>query len=575
MQNHVIAQVFDEIADYLEIAGENSFKIRAYRRAAEAVATYASPIEDAAEEGTLREIEGLGEATAAKVQEYLATGKVRYLERLRDEYPHSLLGLLRVPNLGPKKVAQLYRERNISSVEELVAALDENKLAGLSGFGPKTIENIRQGVARLAEMTTRLPIGDALPVAGNIVLALAGREVADRIEIAGSLRRGCDTVGNINIVARTDDPAAVVDAFVKLPQALSVVEQAQTDARVCVRPGIEVQVRCADAARFGGVWLQTTGSGPHMAKLTEAAASRGLTLRADGLYRGDKRVAGAREEDIYEALDVPFIVPELREDRGEWEAALAGKLPSLVTMADMRGDLHTHSTWSDGAVTIRQMTQAALERGYSYFAVTDHSKALAMTNGLDATRLRQQAEEIAAAQAEFPDIKILRGVECDILRDGTLDLDDDILHELDIVVASVHSGFKLDEVTQTARMIRALSHPAVDIVAHPTGRILGGRPGYDVNVNALIDAAHDTGTALEINASERLDLSDVHARTARDRGVLLSIDSDAHSTRMLPNIELGVLSARRAWCSKSDILNAKTTEELLRWLQRPQARRSA
>lgn len=573
MQNFAVAQMFDDIADYLEIAGENSFKIRAYRRAAEAIVAYSEPIEDAAENGTLREIEGLGEATTAKVQEFLATGKVRYLERLRDEYPRSLLELLKVPNLGPKKVAQLYRERNITSVEELIGAIEQGQLAGLSGFGPKTIENLRQSIERLAQMTTRLPIGEALHVAQNMVAALAATPAAERVEIAGSLRRGCDTVGNINLVATGSNAADLVQAFVKLPQVLSVIEQGEDKATVCVRPGIEVQLTCASPQNFGGVWFHATGSVDHLATAQQKAQDQGLTLQEDGLYRGGQPLATAEEKDIYAALEIPYILPELRENRGEWEAAAAGALPQLIEGSDIRGDLHTHSTWSDGAVTIHQMAQAMQERGYSYFAVTDHSKALAMTNGLNATRLRDQAKEIAEVQAEFPDLKILRGVECDILRDGTLDLDDDILHELDIVIVSVHSGFKLDEATQTARMIKAIEHPAVDIVAHPTGRILGGRPGYAVNVDALIEAAHDTNTALEINSSERLDLNDIHARTARDRGVLLSIDSDAHSPRMLPNMALGILTARRAWCGKANILNTKTTDELLQWLHRPQAKR--
>jgi DNA polymerase (family 10) len=317
--------------------------------------------------------------------------------------------------------------------------------------------------------------------------------------------------------------------------------------------------------------LRATGSAAHWQKAQQIAAGCGLELRDDGLYKGDKALPVASEEEVYAALGVPFIAPELREDLGEWEAAQKGALPNLLQIGDIKGDLHAHSTWSDGTATIRQMVIAARERGYQYHAITDHSKALAMTNGLDAHRLREQAKEIAEVQAEFPDIKVLRGIECDILRDGTLDLDDDILHELDIVIASVHSAFKLEEAAQTERMIRALSHPAVDLVAHPTGRIVGGRPGYNVNIEAVIEAAHATGTALEINASERLDLRDSHARMARERGVLLCIDTDAHSTRMLDNLMLGILTARRAWCEPHHVINTKPVDELMAWLQRPQS----
>jgi DNA polymerase (family 10) len=573
MQNPQVAQVFDEIADCLEIAGDNPFKIRAYRRAAEAVATYNEPIEDAAEAGTLRSIEGLGEATAAKIEEFLATGKVRFLEKLREEYPPELLELLRVPNLGPKRIAQLYKERGISSIESLKAALENNELQGISGFGPKSLQNLKQGLERLAQVSQRLPIGDALRIAQQLQSTLKLCSAASRVEIAGSLRRGCDTVGDINFLAATEQPEAVVACFTELPQVLSVLEHDDQTATVKVRPGVQVRLQCAKPEVFGAALLFATGNSTHLEGVQNRAAAKGLEISAQGLLRAGETQLAAEEQAIFQALEVPYIVPELREGRGEWEAAVENALPELVQTADIRGDLHSHSTWSDGSVSIRQMAQAMRERGYKYFAVTDHSQALAMTNGLNAARLREQAKEIAEVQQEFPDLKILRGIECDILRDGRLDLDDDILHELDIVVASVHSAFNLEESAQTERMVRAISHPAVDILAHPTGRILGGRPGYQVNVGALIEAARETHTAIEINASERLDLNDVNARMARDAGVLLSIDSDAHSTRMLPNIELGVLTARRAWCSRSHILNAMPLEELMAWLQRPQARR--
>ena len=570
MQNAAVAKIFNDIADYLELADDNPFKIRAYRRAAEAVATHSTPIEDAAEAGTLLEIEGLGQATAEKTQEFLATGQVRFLEKLRDEYPLSLLDLLHVPNLGPKKVKQLYRERGISSVEELQSALCKGELQGLAGFGPKTLQNLQQGLLRMAEMTKRLPLGDARRVAANLVVAL--NSSADRIEVAGSLRRGCDTIGNINLVAQTNDAPSLIETFTKLPGVLEVGEQTDCDASARLHTGIEVHLHCATPRDFGAALFHATGSTQHLAEANQQAAARGFELRRDGLYRNDEFVASAPEADIFKALNVPFIEPELREGAGEWEAAASGVLPVLVSLADIRGDLHTHSTWSDGTVTIRQMATEMRERGYSYFAVTDHSKALVMANGLDAARLRAQAEEIAAVQADFSDLKILRGIECDILRDGTLDLDDDILHELDIVVASVHSAFTLDEASQTARMVRAIAHPAVDIIAHPTGRVLGVRPPYMVNVGALIEAARDSATALEINASERLDLRDTHAKSAREAGVLLAVDSDAHAPRMLPNMALGVITARRAWCESADVLNTKSLENLMQWLNRPQSK---
>jgi len=568
MQNAAVAAAFDEIGDLMELAGENSFKTRAYRRAAEAVAGYNGAIEDAAEAGTLRDIDGLGEATSEKVREFLATGTMRYLERLREEYPASLLELMRVPGLGPKKVAQLYGERKIDSIEALVKALDNDELKGLSGFGPKTVDNIRRGLERVSQLTTRLPIGDAFAVADGVKKVLQGSVAVARVELAGSLRRGCDTVGNLDFAVETEAAPAVIAEFTTGPLVLKVVEQSETGATINIRPGIEARICCATPAEFGSVFFHLTGSAAHVEQARERATARGLTLQSNGLFRGEERIVCEEESALYAALSVPYIEPELREAESVWEAAEQGKLPKLIVNSDIRGDLHTHSTWSDGTVTIRQMAEAMQARGYSYFAVTDHSKALAMANGLNAERLRQQAIEIAEVQADFPDLRILRGIECDIMRDGTMDLDDDILHELDFVIGSVHSGFNLDEATQTARMVRAIMHPAVKLIAHPTGRILGARPSYDVNVKALIEAANESGTALEINSTQRLDFNDKNAQAAREAGVLLCIDSDAHSPRHLPNVELGVLSARRAGCEAGDVLNTKTTEELVAWLKR-------
>lgn len=568
MQNASVAALFDEIADYMMLAGENTFKIRAYRHAAEAVATYENPIEEAAEEGTLRSIEGLGEATSEKIQEFLATGKIRVLEELREEFPAGLLDLLRVPGLGPKRVQQLYRERQIDSIEALNIALENNALKGLAGFGPKTIENLKSGLRRLAEMNRRAPLDRALTLSQSLIATLSAFPAIERIDLAGSLRRGAETVGNINLLAVTDDANAAFESFLSLPQALSSQQNDSRSANIRVRPGIDVSLHTTTAKEFGFEQFRVTGSRAHFETAREVAAGRGIELREEGIFRDGEKLAVRDESELYELFGVPFIAPELREGRGEWRAAQESTLPDLITVQQLHGELHTHSTWSDGSVSIRQMAEAARARGYEYFAVTDHSQALAMTNGLNAERLRAQAEEIAEVQADFPDLKILRGVECDIMRDGSMDLDDEILHELDLVIGSVHSAFNLSEAEQTERVIRAISHPAVDFIAHPTGRILGVRPGYEINVNALIQAALEHGKCLEINSSERLDLSAENAFAAREAGVLLAINSDAHSTRMLPNVEFGVSVARRAWCEQKDILNAKPLDELLRWLNR-------
>lgn len=572
MQNAALADIFDRIADYHELAGDNPFKIRAFRRAAEAVVNHDEAIEDVAERGELEKIDGLGKGTAGIAREFIATGQVRLLEGFKEQYPEGLFELLRVPGLGPKRVAQLFKEAHIASVDDLKSALENDSLKDVSGFGPGTVKNLQRGLDRLAQVSQRLPLSDALSLSANLTVALANSPAVRRAAVAGSIRRGCDTAGNINLVAETKNAAQAIEAAKNLPMVLAVEEQTDDSVTLRARPGIAVHIKCAAPANFGTQWFFATGSASHIEKAQERANSIGLELRPDGIFDGKKQLTCAEESEIFRYLGVPFIEPELRENRGEWEAAANNSLPVLVTREDIRGELHAHSTWSDGRHSIRQMVEGAHDRGYEYHVISDHSKALAMANGLDAKRLQEQAKEIAEVQADFPNLKILRGIECDIMRDGSLDLDDDILHELDIVIASVHSGFNMDEASQTERMIKALSHPAVDIVAHPTGRVLGVRPGYAVNVAALIEAARETGTAMEINSSERLDLNDENAFAAREAGVLLSIDTDAHSTRMLDNVHLGILTARRAWCCKEDVLNTKTRDELLAWLKRPQAK---
>jgi DNA polymerase (family 10) len=549
MQNGAVAQMFQEIADYLELSGENSFKTRAYRRAAEAIAELEEPVEELAQNHALDDVEGLGPATLAKTREFLATGKVRVLEQLKERYPAGLLEVMQVPGLGPKKVALLYQERGIDSVAALMSALESGKLEGLAGFGAKTLESLKVGIKRRAELSARLPLPEGTHLAHRLVQALATPEAP--VLIAGSLRRGCDTLGNLNFVASCAAPQALIERFVALPGVLEVIERTPVLARVKMHPGIEAELVCSAADCLGTELFFRTGSSAH----TEEAQS--LAQRSF-----------AEEAELYAAMGAAYIPPELREGQGEWEAARAGTLPQLVEVADLRGELHAHSTWSDGTATIEQMALAAQAHGYEYLAITDHSKALAMTNGLDAQRLREQALEIAQVQERMPGFKLLRGIECDILRDGTLDLDDDVLQELDIVIASVHSAFNLPQDEQTARIVRALSHPAVHMVAHPTGRVLGARAPYDVDIDEVIAAAAWHNKALEINASERLDLKDAHAFAARQSGVLLAVDTDAHSGRMLNNSTYGISVARRAWCTSADILNTRSTEDLLAWLKR-------
>ena len=550
MQNVALANAFEEIADYLELSGDNPFKIRAYRRAAEAVLDYPATIEDASDED-LDALDGLGAATVAKTREWGATGQIRLLEHLRRENPPGLLEILRVPGLGPKKVKLLYAEKNIDSLEKFAVALDKGELVGVSGFGPKTIENLKISLRRLAELSARMPLTRATVLAAKIVRAFAQARPDVELHIAGSLRRGCDTIGNLNFVARAESGAdfdAILNAFAALPIIGDVAQSDPCSLQARTLTGMEVSLVVAAPAEFGTELWRATGSQAHI----EAAG-----------VKGDF----ADETALFASVKAQYIAPELRENKGEWAAARAGTLPKLVETRQIRGDLHTHSTWSDGVATIAQMAGAMTERGYEYFAVTDHSKALAMANGLNAARLREQAHEIEAARAQFPDLLILRGIECDILRDGSLDLDDATLADLDWVIGSVHSAFNLPIEEQTARMIRAIENPLVDMIAHPTGRVLGARAPYDVDVNALIEAARQSGTILEINASERLDLKDEHAFAARAAGVPLCIDTDAHSPKMLGNIDFGISVARRAWCEKDDIFNCQNAAQLRAWLE--------
>ncbi|RYX82705.1 hypothetical protein EON83_17970 [bacterium] len=543
MQNAALARQFDQIAAYLELAGDSIFKIRAYREAASAIADYPGPIEDA----DLKAIEGLGAATMAKSREWFKTGKIRVLEELKAQYPAGLLEVMRVPGLGPKKVQLLWKEKDIDSLAKLQAALDANELDKVAGFGPKTRDNLKTALRRLGELTARTPLPDATNTATKILIALAQVAPDTHIEIAGSVRRGADTVGNINFVASSDTPAPLLDAFAALPLFEAVLTRDETSIKARLHDGVEAELVVAPPSRFGTQLWFSTGSRAHI----------------EGI---EAPPAFASEREVYAHLNADYIPAELREGRDEWQLARAHSLPKLIETSDIRGDIHTHSTWSDGVASIRQMAQAMSERGYAYFAVCDHSKALAMTNGLDAFRVREQAHEIAEVQADFPHLKIFRGIECDIMRDGSMDLDDEVLSELDFVVGSVHSAFNLPLVEQTDRIIRAIRNPHVDLIGHPTGRVLGIRPPYDVDVPALIEAAKETGCCLEINASERLDLKDDYARATREAGVLLCINTDAHGPRMLPNMSFGVATARRAGCEAKHVLNTKSLDEMLAWM---------
>jgi len=573
--NYQVAWLLEEIGDLLEIKGEDPFKVRAYRRAAQVLRGWAEEVAQVAREGRLTEIPGVGKALAGKIEEILATGTCRALERLRQEVPPGLRQMLDIPGVGGRTVGIIWRALGITTVAELEAAAREHRLRTIRGLGAKKEEAILHGIDLLRMRLDRSPLGLAYPVARELAGYLASLPVVDRVEIAGSVRRGKDLVKDVDLVAASAEPARVMDFFLHMPVVDEVVLQGETRAQVRTRFGLTVDLRVVSREEFPCAWQYLTGSAEHNVRLRARARERGLKLNEYGLFASDeRRLPVAEEADIYRHLGLQFIPPELREDRGEIEAAEAGALPGLVEESHLQGDLHCHTDWSDGGNTLEEMARAAMARGYRYLAVCDHSRSLTVANGLDAERLARQAAEIEALnrkwEKEGKDFRLLRGIEVDILPDGRLDLDDDVLAGLDIVIASVHSGFRQDRETMTARIERALRNPHVDVLGHPTGRLIGRRAEYAVDVRRIFEVARAEGKALEINASpDRLDLCDELAReAAREWGIPLVISTDAHSTGGLDDMHFGVQVARRAWLGREHILNCADASQLLSFLRR-------
>jgi len=572
MKNREIARIFSEIADILEIKEDNVFKIRAYRKAALNLEGLTRDLAELSHKEFL-EIPGVGQDLAAKVEEYLATGAVAAHDRLKGEIPAGVFALLAIPDLGPKTAKSIYDAIGVASLEELEQAALEHRLVGIRGIQQKTEENILKGIAAVKRGRERQPLGRMLPAALELVTALKKRAPLDRIEIAGSIRRRRDTIKDIDLVATSPDPSSVMEAFVKLPQVQQVSMKGPTRASIVINEGVQVDLRVVEPESFGAALAYLTGSKPHNVRLREMAVKKGLKINEYGVFRekDSRRLGGEEEEDVYRLLGLPFIPPELREDTGEIEAALAGKLPRLVTLADLRGDLHVHTKWSDGAHTIAEIAQAARQCGLSYLAVTDHSQGLGVARGLSVERLREQAEEIRALNRELKEFRILHGTEMDILGDGSLDFPDSVLEKLDLVVASVHSGFGLSRDKMTERIAAAMRNPYVTLIAHPTGRLLGEREGYEVDMEALLQVARETGTALEINSYPlRLDLTDRYVRRAKELGVAVAIDSDSHVKSQFATLSYGISVAQRGWLEKGDVLNTLEAPELL---QRIRAKR--
>jgi DNA polymerase (family X) len=569
LDNAGIARILRETADLLEIKDENPFKIRAYRNVADIAGNH--PHELAAlDEAGLREIPGIGKDLAARIREIAETGDTEYHRSLIAEFPPTMLDLLGLQGVGPKTVAMLYRELSVRTIEELEQAAAEGRIRALKGMGAKKEALLLKALDERRRFAGRHLLPDAAAAAGALVTYLNGHAPGATIEPVGSLRRGCDSCGDLDLLA-SGAPASLMDALIEYPLVERVLGHGDTKSSVLVRGGFQADLRLVAPESRGAAMQYFTGSKAHNIALRDRAIGLGFKLNEYGLFRvtDDARVAGETEEGIYQALGLDWVPPELREMRGEIDAAAAHALPALITHRDLRGDLHMHTTETDGKDDIRSMAEAARDAGLEYIAITDHSQSLAMANGLDERRALAHAERIRAIDAEGLGVRLLAGIECDIRPDGTLDLADDCLAALDIVVVSVHSAFNQERQQMTDRVLRAIEHPHVDILGHPTGRLILRRAPYPIDVDAVIGAAARHGVAVEINSQvDRLDLNDVHAKLARDRGVRLAISSDAHSRRALGVTRWGTAIARRAWLAPADVLNTRPFDDLKAALRR-------
>lgn len=592
MENIEIAAVLREMADLLEIkGGVNPFRIRAYRNAVYTVEEHATPLRGLVEEGAdLTELPSVGNEMASHIAELVTTGRLSRLEELADEIPRSLVALTRLPGVGPKKARKLWDALDVTTIDDLEVAAEEGKVAELEGFGEKTQNKILEGITRYRTRQGRFRLAEVDELIQPLLEWLSEDDSVDGVEVAGSYRRRRETVGDVDILVISSAHQAVIERLVAYSQVRRVDLAGETRATVHLASNLQVDLRVLDEQDAGAALVYFTGSKEHNIALRKRALERGLSVSEYGVFQLaepdaaaaeeevvlsttgrelGERVAGRTEEDIYECLGLPFIPPELREQRGEIAAAERGELPRLVTLDDIRGDLQMHSDWSDGKNTIEEMLEACVSRGYEYFALTDHSQALAMTGGMDAAKLARQLAEIDEISARHPEIRFLRSMEVDVLADGSLDMDDEMLERLDLVVISIHSKFDLSAEEQTRRLIRAIEHPASDIVGHPTGRIIGRRDPIDFDLAAALDCAAENQVAMECNAHpNRLDLRDTHMMEAKKRGVPIVISTDAHRSAELELMSYGVEQARRAWLTPDDVLNAGPLDVLLSTLGR-------
>ena len=574
MRNTELAQLFREVALYLEMQDE-PFKPRAYEKVAYALEALEEPVTEVYKRGGvkgLREIPGVGQAIAEKIEEIIQTGKLRYYEELKREVPVDVRGLTAIEGVGPKSVKVLYEKLGVKEVSDLEQIARAGKIRNLPHFGEKMEQKILKGIEFLKQGSGRFPLGSVLPLITEIETRLRGLAEVSDVVVAGSMRRRKETVGDADILATSQRPEKVMDFFVSMPEVMHVHGKGQTKTMIKLKNGMDVDLRVVTRESFGAALSYFTGSKDHNVALRRIAQEKGLKLNEYGLFRGSKPIAGKTEEEIYKALGLSFIPPEIREDQGEIEAAKKGELPDLVGYQDLRGDLQTQTTWTDGANSIEEMIEEAKRLGLEYIAITDHTKGLAMTGGSDEKKLLKQMAEIDKINRSLKGITVLKGAEVNINKDGTLDIKDEVLAQLDVVGIAVHSHFNLPRREMTERIVKAMRNSHADILFHPTGRVIQKREPYDVDMDAIIRTAKETGTALEIDAyPDRLDLKDEHIRKAVEAGVKLVIDSDAHSVNHIRFLEFGVAQARRGWAGKKDVINTRPLKEFLRCLKQATA----
>jgi DNA polymerase (family 10) len=567
--------MLERIADLLSIKGDSQFRVRAYQDAASHIRSMSENVAELGRDGRLTTIPGVGPSIASKLQDWLQHGRSAYLDELARQVPAGVERLLDVPGVGPVRAHQLATKLGVTSPEELAAAAREHRLREIPGFGPRLEEKIAVEAQRWTQRERRLLLGTAWPVARRLVEALQTHPAIRLVSVAGSLRRMRETVGDLDLLAAADDTAAATDAFVHLAEVKEVLAVGTTKATILLHDGLQVDLRVVEPGSWGAALQHFTGSKPHNISLRERAIERGLRLNEYGVFidRTGRRLGGEIEGDVYRAVGLDWMAPELREDRGEIQAAAEHRLPILVERSDILGDLHVHSNWSDGTASILAMATAARDAGLRYIAITDHTPGLTVAHGLSIERLRQQRSEIAAANEALRPFKVIQGAEVDIRPDGTLDLPDEVLAELDYVSVSVHTHFRMPRDAMTERIVRAIRHPRVCTLNHPTGRLLNRRPGYDVDLNEVLRVAATLGVSIEINSQpDRLDLDDMWARCAKELGCRLIVNSDGHGTAAFDNLIYGVAVARRGWLTSDDVLNTRPLAELLKSIRHPRRR---